>query len=80
MIEANEIFSDSDKRVALWCNDVEDTSSLALLADNIIENKISLVSVPAKNLSFLWTCLETARVKILTRYILIIIFHRYLKI
>ena len=46
MIEANEIFSDSDKRIALWCNEVGDTNDLALLADNVIENKIPLISVP----------------------------------
>ena len=68
MIEANEIFSDSDKRIALWCNGGEDTSDLAILSDNIIENKVSLISVPSKNLSFIWTCLEKSGVKIFSRY------------
>ena len=68
MIEINEIFSDSDKRIALWCDDVEDTSDLAILADNIIENSVSLISVPPKNLPFMWTCLEKSDIKILTRY------------
>ena len=68
MIESNEIFFDSDKRIALWCNDIEDTSDLAVLADSIIENKIPVVSVPSKSLSFLWTCLEKTGVKIFTRY------------
>jgi hypothetical protein len=68
MIEANEIFSDSDKRIALWCNEVGDTNDLALLADNVIENKIPLISVPTNNLAFLWTCLENSGVKIFTRH------------
>ena len=68
MIEMNEIFSDSDTRIALWCNSAEDTNDLAVLADNIIENKISLISAPAGVVSFLWTCLEKSKVKILTRY------------
>ena len=69
MIDANEIFSDSDKRIALWCDVAEDTSDLAVLADNIAENKISLVSVPENNLRFMWTYLENLGVKILTRYV-----------
>ncbi len=69
MIEADEIFSDSDKRIALWCNGAEDTSDLAVLADNIAENKINLVSVPENNLRFMWTYLENSGVKILTRYV-----------
>ncbi len=69
MIEINEIFSDSDKRIAVWCNGAEDTSDLAVLADNIVENQISLISVPADSLLFLWTCLEKTGVKMLTRYV-----------
>lgn len=68
MIEANEIFFDSDKRIALWCKNIGDTRDTALLADNIIEHKIPLVSVSSESLSFLWTCLEKTGVKILTRY------------
>ena len=41
MIEANDIFFDSDVRIALWCNAAEDTNDLAVLADSIIEQKIS---------------------------------------
>ena len=68
MIEANEIFSDSDKRIALWCDAGEDTTDLAGIADGVIENKISMISVPSGVVSFLWTCLEKSNVKILTRY------------
>ena len=68
MINADEIFSDSDKRIALWCGDAEDTNDLAILADNIIENKVVLISVPPNVLSFMWTCLEKSNVKIFTRY------------
>jgi len=68
MIEANEIFSDSDARIALWCNTADDTNDLAGLADSIIENNISLISVPPGVVSFLWACLEKSSVKILTRY------------
>ena len=68
MIEVNEIFSESDKKIALWCGDADDTSDLATLADNIIENGVSLVSVSPKTLPFMWTCLEKSGVKILTRY------------
>ena len=37
MIEINEIFSDSDKRLAWWCESVSDTNDLAthlIVADN----------------------------------------------
>ncbi len=68
MIEVNEIFSDSDVRVALWCGAAEDTNDLAVLADSIIENKISLISAPPGIVSVLWTYLEKHNVKILTRY------------
>ena len=68
MIEANEIFSDSDVRVALWCDAAEDSNDLAILADSIIENKISLISVPSNIVSVLWTYLEKHNVKILARY------------
>ena len=70
MIEADEIFSDSDRRIALWCDDVGDTNDLAALADNIIENHIGMISVPANSLNFLWTCLENSGVKIFSRYFL----------
>ena len=68
MIEINEIFFDSDKRIALWCDETEDTGDLAQVADNVIENKIPLISVPGNGLAFVWTCLEKTGVKILTRY------------
>ena len=68
MIEVDEIFFDSDKRVALWYDKVGDTNDLAALADNVIENHIRMISVPAKTLPFLWTCLENSGVKIFSRY------------
>ena len=68
MIEANEIFSDSDARVALWCGGAEDSNDLAVLADSIIENKVPLISVPSNIVSVLWTYLEKNNVKILARY------------
>jgi len=69
MIEANEIFSDSDKRIALWCNGASDTTDLAVLADTIIQSRIDLISVPSEIVSFLWTCLEKEDVKIFARYV-----------
>lgn len=69
MIEANDIFSDSDSRVALWCNDMGDSNDMAMLANDIIENKVSLISVPPSGLSIMWTYLEKAKVKIFTRHI-----------
>jgi len=68
MIEANEIFSDFDKRIALWCDGVGDTNDLAGLSNSIIENQIDLISVLPEIVYFLWTCLEKNNVKILTRY------------
>lgn len=69
MIEANDIFFDSDPRVALWCDDMSDTSDIAMLANNIIENKISLISVPEVMLLNMWTYLEKSKVKIFARHI-----------
>lgn len=68
MMEANEIFSDFDKRIAVWCDGVSDTSDLANFANSIIENKVDLISVLPETVYFLWTCLEKNNVKILARY------------
>ena len=68
MIEANEVFSDFDKRIAFWCDTVGDTSDLANLANSIIETKVDLISVLPETVYFLWTCLEKNSVKILPRY------------
>ena len=68
MIEANEIFIESDPKIALWCDGVWDTNDLANLANYILENKMDLISVSPDIISFIWTCLEKENVKILTRY------------
>lgn len=68
MIEANEIFSDFDKRIALWCDGLADTNDLANLSNYIIENKINLISVLPEMVYFLWACLEKNNVRILSRY------------
>ena len=68
MIEANEIFLDCDPRIVLWCNSNGDTNDLANLANEILESKISMISVSSEIVSFMWTCLEKNNVKILTRY------------
>ncbi len=68
MIEINEIFFDSDKRVALWCDDVADTNDLAVMADYIIKNDVHLISVPPEILSLVWVYLEKFKVKIYTRF------------
>ena len=68
MIEANEIFSDFDKRIAFWCDATGDTSDLASLANTIIENRGNLISVLPPTVYFLWACLEKNNVKILSRY------------
>lgn len=68
MIEFNEIFSDSDKRVALWCENVDDTNDLAIMASNIIESKSKLISVPIESVAEFWACLEKYNPSILTRY------------
>ena len=68
MIEANEIFSDSDKRIALWCNDVQDTNDLAIMCENIMESGVNLISVPDNIVENVWVYLEKSPVKILTRY------------
>ena len=68
MIEINEVFSDSDKRLAWWCETVADTNDLALMAENVIQEKVRLISVPAENVPLVWTYLEKSDVKILTRF------------
>ena len=68
MIEINEIFSEFDKRLALWCGDANDTCDLASVADEIIENRVDLISVIPESVGFLWACLEKQGVKILTRF------------
>jgi len=69
MIEANDIFCDFDSRIALLCGDMVDSNDVAMLANDIVENKISLISVPSTMLSVIWTYLEKSKVKIFTRHI-----------
>ena len=52
----------------MWCDDARDTADIAVLANDIIENKISLVSVPSSIVSFIWTYLEKSKVKIFSRH------------
>ncbi len=68
MIDINEIFSDSDKRIAFWCENVADTNDLAIMCENIINNGVGLISVPREIVSGVWTYLEKTDVKILTRF------------
>ena len=68
MIEMDEIFSDSDKRIAVWCESVADTNDLAMLCEQIVANKVSLISVPPEVVQSFWTYLEKNKVKIFTRY------------
>ena len=68
MIDINEIFSDSDKRIAIWCEGANDTNDLAIMCENIINNDVHLISVPPTVVENAWTYLEKTRVKILTRY------------
>ena len=67
MIEISEIFSDSDKRIAIWCENMDDTNDLAIMCDSIINNSVNLVSVPFEMVHNVWTYLEKSGVKILTR-------------
>ncbi len=69
MIEINEVFSDSDKRLALLCDDVIDTNDLAGMADDIIKGNIHLISAPVDIVPLLWAYLEKSDVKILTRFV-----------
>ena len=68
MIEINEIFSDSDKRVAIWCENMADTNELAMLCENIVNSGVGLVSVPPQMVQDVWTYIEKRNIKILTRY------------
>ena len=69
MIDINEIFSDSDIRLAFWCESVQDTNDLAMMADNIINENIHLISVSPAEVPLIWPYLEKSKVKILTRYV-----------
>lgn len=68
MIEINEIFSDSDKKLAWWFDGANDTSDLATMAENVIQQNIKLISVLPEFVPFMWTCLEKTDTKIMTRY------------
>ena len=68
MIDINEIFSDSDKKVALWCDDVVDTADLASVAENIVQSGIDLISVSPNMVQNMWVYLEKKPIKILTHY------------
>ena len=68
MIKINEIFSESDNRIALLCDSVMDTADLAGVADYVINTGMDTVSVLPEMVSFLWACLEHSNVKIFTQY------------
>lgn len=68
MIDMDEIFSDSDKRLAVWCDDVADTNDLAMLCDHVVSNNVHLISVPSEVVRDVWAYLEKNQVKILTRF------------
>ncbi len=68
MIDINEIFSDSDKRIAIWCEPVADTNDLAIMCENIVNNNVHLISVAPEMVSNVWMYLEKKKIKILTRY------------
>ena len=68
MIEINEIFSESDQRLAFWCEGVADTNDLAIMAESIINENIHLISVLPEIVPLVWPYLEKSKVKILTRY------------
>ena len=68
MIEMNEIFSDSDKRVAIWCEGVADTNDLAIMCEHVASNNVHLISVLPETVKAVWTYLEKSKVKILARY------------
>lgn len=69
MIEINEIFSDSDARIAIWGENVVDTNDLAIMAESIISENIGLVSVSPDSVPLIWPYLEKTKTKIYTRYI-----------
>ena len=62
MIDVNEIFSDSDKRIALWCDAGGDTNDLAMMCENIIENGVNLISVPPEIVYDVWVYLEKSEI------------------
>ena len=68
MIEVNEIFSDDDVRLALWCESGGDTNDLANMANQIVEKHMRLISVPPEIVPYIWTCLEKTKIDIFTRY------------
>lgn len=68
MIEINEIFSESDKRLALWCDNVSDTNDLATMSDYIIKSDMHLISVSPEIVPLIWVYLEKFKVKIYTRF------------
>jgi len=68
MIETENIFLDISDKLALWVSSQPDTNSLATIANNIIDQKITLISATPASTSYLWTCLEKAKVKILSRF------------
>lgn len=71
MIDINEIFLGQDKNVALWCDNVSDTSDIALTADNIVQMGVDLISLPTDMVQDMWVYLEKSPIKILTRYNLV---------
>ncbi|MCQ2574625.1 MAG: hypothetical protein MJ156_00790 [Alphaproteobacteria bacterium] len=68
MIETENIFLDANDKLALWIQSRPDTISLASVANNVINQNISLISTTPAAAQYLWTCLEKEKTTILARF------------
>ena len=69
MIKTKYIFDDfSDISNAWLGNDMVDSGTLALVADTVIQQKMSHISVPVDLVANLWPWVEGKNIKILTRF------------
>lgn len=68
MIEENEKKVKKDKNTAVWYNGDLDELKIAYLANDILVNGVTEVSVKPECIGYLWPYLEKEQVHILTRY------------
>ncbi len=70
MISKNIIFDDFQQNTALWCNENVDSGELARVADVLIKQRISFVSVMPDMVAILWPWIENTNTRILSRFYL----------
>lgn len=70
MIEKNVLFDGSPNRLGMWCGADKENAELARVAEVIVEESLSIVSVVPSVVSIIWPWLEKVCTRIFARFYL----------